>query len=126
MAVLKRNMSKYASDIKKRRQEIDRIDKEIDRLIKEAIAESNKKAGNKSTTGNYVLTPAAKALASSFAANKGKLGWPVERGVIKTRFGLQPSLTDRTVKENSSGIRIATEKTLKLRLYSMVRFRKFW
>lgn len=115
MATLKRNMVKYASDIKKKRQEIDRIDKEIDRLIKAAIAVSNKKAGNKSTSGTYLLTPAAKKLASSFAANKGKLGWPVERGVVKTRFGLQPSLTDRTVKENSSGIRIATEKNAQVK-----------
>lgn len=115
MATLKRNMVKYASDIKKKRQEIDRIDREIDRLIKAAIAVSNEKAGNKSTTGTYLLTPAAKRLASSFAANKGKLGWPVERGVIKTRFGLQPSLTDRTVKENSSGIRIATEKNAQVK-----------
>ena len=115
MATLKRNMSKYASDIKKRRQEIDRIDREIDRLIKAAIAESNKKAGNTTSTGKYVLTPEGKRLAASFKANKGKLGWPVSRGVIRAKYGLQPSLTDPTVKNNNYGIIIATEKNAEVK-----------
>ena len=93
----------------KKRQEADRIDKEIDRLIKEAIAASNAKAGKASSTGKFVLTPAAKRLAANFEANKGKLGWPVDRGVIKAKFGVQRSITDNTVTQNYQGVKIATE-----------------
>ncbi len=115
MASIRKNMGKYTTQIRKKKQEIDRIDKEIDRLVREAIAASNKKAGNKSSTGRFVLTPAGKKLASSFAANKGKLGWPVERGVIRTRFGNQRSTIDKSVIQNSYGIRIATEKNAKVK-----------
>ncbi|WP_299127088.1 peptidoglycan DD-metalloendopeptidase family protein [uncultured Winogradskyella sp.] len=110
MASIKADMSKYAAQIKKKRQEADRLDREINRLIREAIAASNKKAGKKTSTGKFVLTPEAKKLASSFEANKGKLGWPVSRGVIKSKFGKTRSLIDNTVEVNNSGIKIATEK----------------
>jgi len=115
MALIRKDLNKYTTEIRRKRQEANRIDKEINRLIREAIAASNKKAGKKSSTGKFVLTPAAKALAANFAANKGKLGWPVERGVIKLKFGLQRSLIDRSVTENSYGIRIATENNAKVK-----------
>ncbi|MFP4844629.1 murein hydrolase activator EnvC family protein [Winogradskyella sp. PE311] len=110
MASIKSDMSKFSAQIKKKRQEADRIDKEINRLIREAIASSNKKAGKKTSTGKFVLTPEAKKLASNFQANKGKLGWPVSRGVIKGKFGKTRSLIDNTVEVNNSGVKIATEK----------------
>jgi len=110
MAIIRKDLKKYNAQIKQKRQEADRIDKEINRLIREAIAASNKKAGKTSSSVEFALTPAGKALASNFEANKGRLGWPVDRGVVKLKFGLQRSLIDRNVTENSFGIRIATEK----------------
>lgn len=110
MASIKSDMGKFSAQIKKKRQEVQRLDKEINRLISEAIAASNKKAGKKTSTGKYVLTPAAKKLASNFQSNKGKLGWPVSRGVIKAKFGKGRSLTDSSVEVNNSGVKIATEK----------------
>lgn len=115
MAALKKNMNKYAADIKKRRQEIDRIDAEIDKLIKAAIAESNKKAGNTKSTGKFVLTPEGKRIAASFAANKGNLDWPVEKGVIKSKFGRGRSLSDRSATVNNQGVIIATETKAKVK-----------
>lgn len=108
MATIKADLSKYTAQIKKKRQEADRLDEEINRLIREAIAASNEKAGKKTSTGKFVLTPEAKKLASNFEANKGRLGWPVERGIIKGKFGKTRSLTDNTVEVNNSGIKIAT------------------
>ncbi|SDG73734.1 Septal ring factor EnvC, activator of murein hydrolases AmiA and AmiB [Winogradskyella thalassocola] len=115
MASIKSDMGKFASQIKQKKQEADQLDKEIDRLIAEAIAASNKEVGKKSSTGKFVLTPEAKKLASSFAANKGKLGWPVTRGVIKGKFGKTRSLTDSSVEVNHSGVKIATEKNAEVR-----------
>ncbi|EDP70914.1 possible membrane protein; possible peptidase, M23/M37 family [Flavobacteriales bacterium ALC-1] len=115
MASIKSDMSKFAAQIKKKKQEADKLDKEINRLIREAIAASNKKAGKKSSSGKFVLTPEAKKLASSFQANKGKLGWPVSRGVIKGKFGKTRSLTDSSVEVNNSGVKIATEKNAEVK-----------
>ena len=108
MASIKADMSKFTTQIKKKKQEASRLDKEINRLIREAIAASNKEAGKKTSTGKFVLTPEAKKLASSFEANKGKLGWPVARGVIKAKYGKGRSLTDSSVEVNNPGIKIAT------------------
>lgn len=115
MVLIKKDLNKHTAELRQKRQEAARIDREIDRLIKEAIAASNKKAGNKTSTGKFVLTPAAKKLAANFEANKGKLGWPVDRGVIKSKFGLQRSITDNSVTQNYSGIKIATEKNAKVK-----------
>ncbi|MBC3845697.1 peptidoglycan DD-metalloendopeptidase family protein [Winogradskyella echinorum] len=115
MASIKSDMSKFAAQIKKKKQEADKLDREINRLVREAIAASNKKAGKKSSTGNFVLTPANKKLAVNFEANKGKLGWPVTRGVIKAKFGKGRSLTDSSVEVNNPGVKIATEKNAEVK-----------
>ncbi|MFC4722930.1 murein hydrolase activator EnvC family protein [Geojedonia litorea] len=116
VASIRKNLSSFASQVKQKQQEIDRIDKEIDRLIREAIAASNKKAGNDaSSSKGYALTAEAKALAANFEANKGKLPWPVEKGVVKLAYGKQPSPIDRTVMIESNGVRIATEEGAKVR-----------
>lgn len=116
MASVRKNMSTYASQIKAKQQEADRIDREIEKLIREAIAASNKKAGkSESTSKGFALTPEAKALEARFESNKGKLPWPVRTGVIKVRYGKQRSSIDNTVEINSSGIRIATDKNAKVR-----------
>ena len=41
--------------------------------------------------------------------------WPVERGVINQKFGLQPHPVVRTTKINSNGIVIATTKDANVR-----------
>lgn len=116
MASVRKNMSTYASQIKSKQQEADRIDREIEKLVREAIAASNRKAGKSETTSKgFGLTPEAKALEASFESNKGKLPWPVRTGVIKVRYGKQRSSIDNTIEINSSGIRIATDKNAKVR-----------
>ena len=115
MASIRADMSKFNAQIRKKRQEVRELDKEIDRLISEAIAASNKKAGKKTSTGKFVLTPEAKKLASNFESNKGKLGWPVSRGVIKGKFGRRRSLTDNTITQNYKSIYIATEQNAEVK-----------
>lgn len=110
MASIKSDMSRFATQIKQKKQEADRLDKEINRIIRETIAASNKETGGKSTAGTFVATPEAKRLSANFEANKGKLGWPVARGVIKGKFGKQRSLIDNSVTQNYQSIYIATEK----------------
>ncbi|MUU79022.1 murein hydrolase activator EnvC family protein [Winogradskyella endarachnes] len=109
MASIKSEMGKFAAQIKKKKQEAARLDKEIDRLIKETIAASNKNSGKTTTKGKFVLTPEAKKLSANFESNRGKLGWPVARGVIKGKFGKRRSLTDNSITQNYKSIYIATD-----------------
>ena len=112
---IQKNISMYASQIRQKQQEADRIDAEIDRIIKEAIAKSNKKAGKSSSSSSFALTAEEKVLASNFVSNKGKLPWPVEKGFVKVGYGSQPHPLDKSLTINSNGVRIATEKGAQVR-----------
>lgn len=110
---LRSNESKYAAQIKKKQRQTVKIDREIDRLIREAIAASNKKAGT--TNVSFALTPEAKALAANFIANKGRLPWPVRKGVVIQKFGTQRHAVVRTTTIKSNGVTIATSSGTKAR-----------
>ncbi|WP_194768229.1 murein hydrolase activator EnvC family protein [Tamlana sp. I1] len=115
MESIKKNLSMYAAQIQQKQREADKIDKEIDRLIKAAIAKSNEKAGKKSSSESFALTAEEKVLASNFIANKGKLPWPVERGVVRLGYGTQRHPIDNSLTIKSNGVRIATAKGAKAR-----------
>ena len=115
MVSIKKNLSRYASQIKKKQREANRIDREIDRIIKAAIAKSNKKAGKIASSKTFALTSEEKVLASNFISNKGKLPWPVEKGFVRLGYGSQPHPIDRSLIIKSNGVRIATEKGAKAR-----------
>ncbi|OIQ23551.1 peptidoglycan DD-metalloendopeptidase family protein [Lacinutrix sp. MedPE-SW] len=116
MNVIKKDLNKYASQIKEKQREAKKIDRAIDKIIRDAIAKSNKsKSKAAASSKGFALTAEAKALAKDFLSNKGKLPWPVEKGIVKVRYGRQPSPIDRTVTINSNGVRISTEKNAKVR-----------
>lgn len=116
MAEINKNLSNYTAQIRAKQREANRIDREIEKIIREAIAASNRKAGKTATSSKgFALTPEAKALAKDFVSNKGKLLWPVEKGVVKVRYGKQPHPVVRTVTIQSNGVRIETEKNAEVR-----------
>jgi septal ring factor EnvC (AmiA/AmiB activator) len=115
MKSIQKNLSSYTAQIKQKQREADRIDREIDNIIKSAIAASNKKAGKASTVETYALTPAGSALAKDFESNKGKLDWPVDRGIVSLRYGTQPSPINKTLMIKSNGVRISTLKSTKVK-----------
>lgn len=105
---------KYTAEINAKQKEERKLDREIERLIRAAIAKSNKKA-NAKRKSSFSLTPEAKVLESNFIANKGKLPWPTERGVVIRKFGKQKHPTLPNITIQSSGIQVATEKNAKAR-----------
>ncbi|WP_424200429.1 murein hydrolase activator EnvC family protein [Algibacter sp.] len=115
MASINKNLSKYASQIKEKQREADKIDREINRIIEAAIASSNKKAGKTTSSKTFALTAEEEVLASNFISNKGKLPWPVEKGFVRLGYGTQPHPIDRSLTIKSNGVRIATEKGAKAR-----------
>ncbi len=115
MNSIKKNLNKYTSQIRTKQRESDKIDKEIEKIIRDAIAKSNKKVGKSSSSKTFALTAEDKILAANFLSNKGKLPWPVEKGVVTVRFGTQRSPIDRSIPIKSNGVRIATNKGEKVR-----------
>ena len=107
---IQKNLEKFSAQIKDKQKASEKLDKEIRKLIREAIAASNKKAGKSVKSRTFSMTPEQKVLAANFTANKGKLPWPVASGVVKMRFGTNPSPIDPSIKIKSNGVRIATNK----------------
>ncbi|MEL6974294.1 MAG: peptidoglycan DD-metalloendopeptidase family protein [Bacteroidota bacterium] len=111
---IRQNETRYTAAIEKKRKEARKIDREIDKLIKSAIVKSNKKAGKKSTT-SFALTPEAKLVANNFSANKGKLIWPVEKGVKSQGYGVYADKLYPGIKHRNNGVTITTDKGSKAR-----------
>ena len=111
---LRLKQSSLRIQIEKKQKQRQRIDKEINRLIREAIAESNRISGKKSRE-IFQLTPEAKLIAENFQENKGRLPWPLEKGVVTQGFGRQRHPVVKTTIIQSNGVTISTEPFAKVR-----------
>lgn len=111
---VKAKEKKYIAQIKSKQAEERKIEQQIDKLIAAAIAKS-KKGTNKKASSGFHLTPEEKNLSGDFVDNKGKLPWPVKKGLVIRKYGTQPHPTLAGITIQSSGIHIATEKGAKAR-----------
>ena len=112
---LKKKERNFISQIKKKQKKTNEINKEIQRLIREAIIASNKAAGEKRNSNVFSLTPEDQLISDNIIANKGKLPWPVEQGIVIQRFGRQPHPVVKTAIIQSNGVTIATPKNAQAR-----------
>lgn len=93
------------SDLRKKEKESKKLAQKIEEII--ARETERKREG---TNEAYALSPEEKELSSSFAGNKGKLPWPVERGLISETFGVHPHPVLRNVKTKNNGLNFGTSK----------------
>ncbi|MCH1417816.1 MAG: peptidoglycan DD-metalloendopeptidase family protein [Flavobacteriaceae bacterium] len=114
ITALKKNERSLSRQIQKKQRQIAAFDKEIQRLIRAAITASNKAAAGKNKAV-FTLTPEAQLIGKNFTANKGKLPWPVEQGVVTLGFGTQTHPVVKTTKIQSNGVTIATPGNAKVR-----------
>ncbi|MGB5370608.1 MAG: peptidoglycan DD-metalloendopeptidase family protein [Flavobacteriaceae bacterium] len=113
---IRKNESKYAAAVQSKKSEARKIDRQIEALIRNAIAASNREAGNSvSSTSKFVLTPEAAIVANNFSANKGKLIWPVEKGIKSQGFGVYADAVYPGIKHESNGVIIATDPGVRAR-----------
>ncbi|MGB1449273.1 MAG: murein hydrolase activator EnvC family protein [Flavobacteriaceae bacterium] len=110
---LKKKERSLERQIQQKQRQIAAFDKEIQRLIRAAIAASNKAA--KKGKAVFTLTPEAQLIGKNFTANKGKLPWPVEQGVVTLGFGTQTHPVVKTTKIQSNGVTIATPDNAQVR-----------
>lgn len=105
---LQKQRKKITAEIRRKHKESQELDRKIDKLIKEAILAANKKKNPGST--DIKLTPEAKTLSEGFRYNKGRLPWPVEKGLLTKRFGMQPHPIEKSIMIESNGVEVTTEK----------------
>lgn len=102
---LKKQEKKFRNDLAKRRKEVEKLNKEIERILAEAVKQQKK--DGKTVKIDYELS-------AKFSDNKGKLPWPVERGVVVQKFGQSYHPVFKNVKlPFNNGIDISTDKNTK-------------
>ncbi len=115
------SLKKEEGRLRETQQKQEKQRRELDTAIRKAIeAELKPKlkpggGGTTSTKLDITLTPEAKELNADFEKNKGKLPWPVEKGVITSRFGKQPHPVLPGITIENNGIDITTEKNATVR-----------
>ena len=110
LSTIRKNEAKYVISIHKKKKQSKTLDQQIEKMIRMAIVEANKKKGKTTNTRAFVLTPEAKIIAANFYANKGKLMWPVEKGIKSRGFGIYRDALYPGIKHVSNGVTIITDK----------------
>jgi len=101
---------RFTNQIRIKQKQAQDIDKQIEMIIAEATA----KVKNKGLP-EFNLTEEAKLISKKFNENKGKLPWPVEKGIVILKYGKQPHPIVRTTTIQSNGVRILTSKNQEVR-----------
>ncbi|MEL7585766.1 MAG: peptidoglycan DD-metalloendopeptidase family protein [Prolixibacteraceae bacterium] len=99
-------------DLRKKLKEQERVQNELNRAIEKLLQEEVSKRGGKE---EFRMTPEQKLLAADFAKNKGRIPWPVERGIITERFGVHPHPLLKQITIKNNGIDISTRSGSKAR-----------
>ncbi len=111
---LKSKESKIKREIAAKRKNADKLQKEIEDIIRREIELARLKAKDKSGS-SLAITPEAAKLSAGFSSNKGKLPWPVEKGIIISSFGEHPHPVLSGVKTKNNGVDIKTETNATVR-----------
>ncbi len=115
----KNEQNKYIQSLKKRQRELrkklreqqkiqDKLNREIEKLVEEQAKKARK-------AGEFELSPEQELIAANFEKNRGRIPWPVERGVITEKFGVHAHPVLKQVKIKNNGIDITTSRNAKAR-----------
>ena len=104
-----RTLINKEKQLRKELEDKKRIAKKIENEIARIIEDERKKAIRSDNT------PEQKLIGENFAENKGRLPWPVENGIITSKFGIHKNTVLKNVTENNIGIEITSSGKMKAR-----------
>lgn len=110
LSELKKKESQLRTKQKQQQKKADELNKRIDQLIAAEIEKAKKAqtTGGKASSTKIVLTKEEALIAGNFEKNKGRLPWPVEKGYVSGKYGVQPHPVLEHVTINNKGIKIKT------------------
>ena len=104
----------FLKKIKDQQKKSRQLEKKIKKIIEEEIRLAREKI-KRDKDNKISLTPEAQLLSDKFSANKGKLPWPLEQGLIIQKFGKQKHKVFGNIETFNNGINIATNKNAIIR-----------
>jgi septal ring factor EnvC (AmiA/AmiB activator) len=105
LSQLKTKEKDLNKQIKQKQKKVDELNRKIDDIVRKQTEKASK------TT----LTKEQKLIAGGFEANKGRLPWPVEKGMISGHFGKQQHPVYSQVTMDNKGIYLQTTAGTKAR-----------
>ena len=102
---LKSKEKNLNKQLKQQQKRVAELNKKIDEMIRKQTEKASKTS----------LTKEQKLLAGGFEANKGRLPWPVEKGMISGHYGKQQHPVYSQVTMDNKGIYIQTTAGMKAR-----------
>lgn len=106
--VMVSNLNRRESQLKKEIEEKERIASELESRIREIIEEEARRLNSDNIY--EALTPEQELVGEDFRNNRGKLPWPVDKGIITVGYGRQeiPGLRGSSVQNNGVDITSAS------------------
>jgi septal ring factor EnvC (AmiA/AmiB activator) len=104
----------FLKKIKDQQKKSRQLEQKIKKIIEEEIRLAREKI-KRDNDNKISLTPEAQLLSDKFSANKGKLPWPLEQGLIIQKFGKQKHKVFGNIETFNNGINIATNKNAIIR-----------
>ena len=104
----------FLKKIKDQQKKSRQLEQKIKKIIEEEIRLAREKI-KRDKDNKLSLTPEAQLLSDKFSANKGKLPWPLEQGLIIQKFGKQKHKVFGNIETFNNGINIATNKNAIIR-----------
>ena len=103
-SLIVQDLQREEARLRRQIREKERIASELEAQIRMIIEEEAKRLNTNNLYAS--LTPEQKLVSSDFKKNKGKLPWPVERGILSTGFGSSeyPGLRGSSIKNNGIDI----------------------
>jgi murein hydrolase activator len=101
-------LGKKEKELKKGLENRKIANERLDKLIADLIEREIK--ANATASTKYSLTPEAKLLSELFSENRKKLFWPVEKGFISQKYGIQPHPSLKGISINNPGVDIQTNR----------------
>ena len=105
LSQLKSKEKDLNKQIKQKQKKVNELNRKIDDLVRKQAEKASKTS----------LTKEQKLIAGGFEANKGRLPWPVEKGMISGHFGKQQHPVYSQVTMDNKGIYLQTTAGIKAR-----------
>ncbi len=104
---LKSKEKQLRSDIKKKQRQHEQLNTEIENIIKGEV--NRRRENNRNARITRTPTVDLSGKTNNFRARRGQLPWPLDYGIISSRFGKQAHPTIPDIQIDNSGVDIMTQ-----------------